>query len=300
MHKIIFTILCSFFISHAVAQHVTDTFHLYFDLNINTINKNTERRIDLLVYNDKIINGSGIMVIGYADYLGTEGYNKNLSMQRAKNVKDYLVKNGINAADIKMCVGKGQIERRGFTDKEGYPTDRRVDIVVDNSVDRTKQSATTSSSRSIASNKSKKDTSSFTGSKSTSEIKELPKLLEGQTILLKNVYFPPGRHIIKPESFPTLEKLYATLAQNKTLRISIEGHVCCVHDVPDALDNDTGEPLLSFNRAKSIYQYLVEKGIDPARLEYRGFGKTRPVVAYEQTEEDAERNRRVEIRILSK
>ena len=269
---------------------------------MNTLNKNTERKIDLLVYNDKIISGSSVMVIGYADYLGSEGYNKNLSMQRAKNTRDYLVKNGLNASDIKMCVGEGEVQRRGLTDKEGYPTDRRVDIVVNNSGNRTDRSITQTSTSGLklAGGRPKKDTATFRSGRSTSEIKELPTLQEGQTILLKNVYFPPGRHLIKPESFPTLEKLFAVLKQNPTIRISIEGHVCCIHDVPDALDSDTDEPILSVNRARAIYQYLIDKGIDAGRLEYRGFGKQHPVVADEQTEADAERNRRVEIRILSK
>ncbi len=52
------------------------------------------------------------------------------------------------------------------------------------------------------------------------------------------------------------------------------------------------------NRAKAIYNYLVSKDIDASRLRYEGFGKRRPVVAFESNEEDAKKNRRVEIRIL--
>jgi outer membrane protein OmpA-like peptidoglycan-associated protein len=79
--------------------------------------------------------------------------------------------------------------------------------------------------------------------------------------------------------------------------INIEGHVCCIKDVPDALDIDTYESRLSVNRAKAVYEYLVVKGIDPTRLSYVGFGKKRPIIADEKTEEDAAKNRRVEIRV---
>ena len=51
---------------------------------------------------------------------------------------------------------------------------------------------------------------------------------------------------------------------------------------------------------KEIYDILIEKGIDETRMEYLGFGKTRPLVWPEKTEEDENRNRRVEIRILKK
>jgi hypothetical protein len=139
MYKTLLIILCSVILAPAYAQRATDTFSLYFDLNVPTMNGPTEKKIDLLVYNDKIINGSTVMIIGYADYLGTEGYNRNLSMQRAQNVKDYLIKYGIDANYIKLVLGKGEIERMGLNSKEGYPTDRRVDIVVNNRMNRKMQ-----------------------------------------------------------------------------------------------------------------------------------------------------------------
>jgi outer membrane protein OmpA-like peptidoglycan-associated protein len=128
-------------------------------------------------------------------------------------------------------------------------------------------------------------------------VEQIKHLKPGETFLLKNVYFPADRHFIKPESAQTLEKLYIVLRDNPFIKISIEGHVCCIHDAPDALDIDTYEPTLSVNRAKAIYNYLVEKGIDPKRLKYEGFGRRKPVVVVERSEEDAEKNRRVEIRV---
>ncbi len=299
MYRILLSLLFTFFTLSVSAQRMIDTFHLYFDLNIAALNKNTEKKIDLLIYNDKIINGSTVMVVGYADFIGSEQYNKNLSMQRAKNVKDYLIKYGINAADVKVCVGKGEVKRRDTTDKEGNPIDRKVDIVVNNKFNYSEQPRHYPT---IAS-KPPKETPTASGGGGNSkptDIKELNTLKEGQILLLKNVYFPAGSHMIKPESFNTLEKLYTTLKDNPRLKISIEGHVCCIHgDVPDALDIDTNELLLSVNRAKAILRYLVNKGIDEERLQFAGFGKQHPIVAYERSEEDAEKNRRVEIRILS-
>jgi outer membrane protein OmpA-like peptidoglycan-associated protein len=310
MLKALLTILFSLTLYVANAQHMIDTFRLYFDLNVAPLNKNTEKKIDLLIYNDKIINGSSVMVIGYADYLGSEAYNKNLSMQRAKNVRDYLVKYGISAGDIKVCLGKGEIHRKDTTDKEGNPIDRKVDIVVNNKVNSSEKIFTKSnghnsskglSSGTGSSSRNKKDTLGLASKQkgTGADIKELTKLKEGQTLLLKNVYFPPGSHVIKPESYETIEKLVKILADNPKIKISIEGHVCCIHDVPDALDIDTNELLLSLNRAKAIFHYLVDKGINENRLQYVGFGRQHPIVYFEKNEEDADRNRRVEIRIVS-
>ncbi len=290
MFKTILTILFSAIIYPAFAQRATDTFSVYFDLGIPTLNANTEKRIDLLVYNDKIINGSSIMIIGYADFLGTEKHNKDLSMERAKNVKNYLVKYGINADNIKLCVGNGEVHRTGINDKNGFPTDRRVDIVVNNMKESNEKIASTG--------KPKKDTVKGKKRPVKTNFEEIKNLKAGSTITLQNVYFPPDRHTIKPESKETLEKLFSVLKQYPNLKISIEGHVCCIKsEIVDALDIDTYEPTLSINRAKAIYNYLVSKGIDTARLKYAGYGHRRPVVVVEQTNEDQEKNRRVEIRI---
>ena len=286
----------------AGAQNTIDTFRLYFDLNVANLSKNTEKKIDLLIYNDKIINGSTIMVIGYADFLGSEAYDKNLSMQRAKNVKEYLVKYGVDAEFIKVCLGKGKVEHRDMTDKDGNANDRRVDIVVNNQVRRYETVLKSAGSGTTTNGKNKKDTDTKKkngNGSSGPDIKELTQLKAGETLLLKNVYFPPGSHYIKPESYETLEKLYRILNDNPKLKISIEGHVCCIHDVPDALDIDTNEPVLSLNRAKAIFGYLVKKGIAEDRLQYIGFGKQHPIVTFERTEDDADKNRRVEIRITS-
>lgn len=266
------------------AQVATDTFKLYFDLNVPTLNSKMEKKIDLLIYNDKIIPGSAVTIIGYADYLGTEQHNQALSMKRAENVRDYLVKYGIKEEDIKVCVGKGMVLRDVKKSAEGYPIDRRVDIVMNNA----NRSAHTKP-------RTRRDTIRKVN---ITNIEDIRHLRSGSVIKLKNVYFPPDRHVMKPESTEALEKLYKVLKDNPSIKISIEGHVCCIRDAPDALDIDTYEPQLSVNRAKAIYQYLVQRGIAADRLQYSGYGRRRPVVDNELTEEDAEKNRRVEVRIV--
>ncbi len=291
MRKSILSIICILLVSALHAQRARDTFSLYFDLGISKLNNKAVKKIDLLIYNDRIITGSQLMIIGYTDYLGSEGYNKKLSIQRAQHVKDYLVKYGINAEDIKVCEGKGKINRTVTGDQSGYPTDRKVDIVVNNKIKRNE-----SDGKLVDSKKPKKPIV-FAGSPAIEDIK---KLKPGAIIKLQNVYFPPDRHVIKQESINTLEKLFKVLKENPGIKISIEGHVCCISpEADDAWDIDTREATLSVNRAREIYNYLVTKGIDRQRLLYTGFGKKHPIVTNEQTEEDAEKNRRVEVRIIA-
>jgi outer membrane protein OmpA-like peptidoglycan-associated protein len=161
--------------------------------------------------------------------------------------------------------------------KDGYPTDRRVDIVVNNRLKKKKNPPPPSSAKPT-------QMPVVAHKVNISSIDEVKDLKPGSIFLLKNVYFPAGSHVMKPESAETLQKLFEVLKANPGLKISIEGHVCCIQeDEPDALD---------------IYGYLVTKGIDASRLVYSGYGKRRPIVAEEMNEEDAERNRRVEIRVL--
>ena len=270
------------------AQKTIDTFKLYFDLDVAELNKNAEKKIDLLIYNDRVLNSSIITIVGYADYLCTGGYNQKLSMRRAENVKKYLLKYNLDTSNIKVCIGRGQVVRNGYTDNSGYPSDRRVDLVVNNKKMRYTEIVP------------KHDTGHTHKvlPPAAPNVAQIAELKKGETITLNNVYFPPGRHTVLARSVPTLEQLYEVLKNNPRLKISIEGHVCCIADGGDALDVETGEVSLSLNRAREIFTFLIDKGIDPNRLHYEGFGKSRPIVQFERTEEDASKNRRVEIRVL--
>jgi len=276
------------------AQSNKDTLTLYFDLNKRELNKYTKKSIDSLIYNDVIYQGQKIMIIGYADYLGSEKYNEGLSEERAKNIQQYLAQYGIKREDVTVCIGKGEIERKGITGKEGYAIDRKVDIVTL----KRKHSGGKIAGQPI---KKTQPITPVKPVKRTGNLEEdISSYKPGETFVLRNIYFPAESHDISG-SLRTLNKLYNILLGHPSLKISIEGHVCCIgRNTADAYDIDTHDEHLSLNRAKAIYDYLVDKGIDSTRLRYIGLGKSRPIVAVEKNEDDAEKNRRVEIRILEK
>lgn len=258
------------------AQNSSDTIKLYFDIGVPHLDMKTKARLDSAIYFNTIQPGKKLAILGYADYLGSDNSNQILSEHRANNVKEYLEGMGISASEIQMVVGKGEVSRQ-LDKKGGYASDRRVDIIqgwvtTKNSIK--KSNNTTSLDREI--------------------------LKPNQAIRLNNIYFFPGSHKIKPESEPELQKLVNTMYANPTLEIQIEGHICCLPASNfDGYDYDSQDFNLSRNRAKAVYDHLIQRRISKSRLRYVGYGKSRPIVSPEKTEKDENINRRVEIRVIN-
>jgi len=109
----------------------------------------------------------------------------------------------------------------------------------------------------------------------------------------ERVYFDTGSDRIQPRSYPILRQMAAVLRTQVALRkIRVSGHTDSRGD--DAMNLD-----LSERRAASVKKFLIDEGIQPERLESRGFGESHPV----DTNENArgrEMNRRVEFHILER
>ncbi len=116
-------------------------------------------------------------------------------------------------------------------------------------------------------------------------------LAVNQAFRLDNVYFDQSSYILRPESYPQLDKLVKTLATTPKLAIEIAGHT---DNVGDRRLNQA----LSENRAKIITTYLVRNGIAENRLRFNGYGDTRPA-APNDSEENKRKNRRVEFVVLA-
>ncbi|MCF8245420.1 MAG: OmpA family protein [Saprospiraceae bacterium] len=109
-------------------------------------------------------------------------------------------------------------------------------------------------------------------------------------IVLKNVFFETGSAALRKESLIELARLKKLLDENPTLKIQINGHTDNVGTEPDNLK-------LSNDRAKAVYDYLTQNGIDAIRLRFKGFGEVVPAASNE-TEEGRKQNRRTEYEIL--
>ena len=139
--------------------------------------------------------------------------------------------------------------------------------------------------------------SGYFGKNDSMEIKvskkiKLPKIEAGRTFILKNVFFDFDLYDLKKESRAELDRLYDFLVENYNIKLELGGHT----DIRGSYDYNI---TLSNNRAKAVYDYLVNKGINPDRLTYKGYGPDRPI-APNDTEEGMALNRRTEATVISK
>src|SRR5262249_40265307 len=94
---------------------------------------------------------------------------------------------------------------------------------------------------------------------------------KGKIEILDKIYFETDKDIIKPTSFPILDAIAATLKGNpQILEIEIQGHA-------DERGSDDHNMDLTDRRAHSVMRYLAEHGVEPHRLQAKGYGETRPV-----------------------
>lgn len=114
----------------------------------------------------------------------------------------------------------------------------------------------------------------------------------GQSVPLNNVFFIQSKAILKPESYPELDRLAELLVNNPRIEIELSGHTDNRGDVSANFE-------LSDNRVKTVMAYLVSKGVSRSRLNGKGYGGTRPLVPND-TDEHRQMNRRVEFKITKK
>lgn len=122
---------------------------------------------------------------------------------------------------------------------------------------------------------------------------ELDPLTVGLSTVLRNIYFEFDRATFTQESYVELNKLEKLLSNNPNIDVEIAGHTDRVGTIIYNKD-------LSQRRADAVVKWLKKKGIDPRRLESRGYGKTRPLASNDDEFEGRELNRRVEFKVTSK
>jgi outer membrane protein OmpA-like peptidoglycan-associated protein len=110
----------------------------------------------------------------------------------------------------------------------------------------------------------------------------------GTTLLLENVNFKRGTAEFEDETtVASLNELAAFMIANPAIKIRINGHT-----------DNAGDPglnkKLSLERAGSVRDFLIDKGVNFENLRISGWGGTRPV-ASNATEEGRAKNRRVEL-----
>lgn len=119
---------------------------------------------------------------------------------------------------------------------------------------------------------------------------EVARIEPDAMIQLNNIFFDFDKAVLKPESFPELNRIVQLMGERGTLEVEISGHT-------DSTGPETYNMGLSERRAKSVARYLTEKGISQDRIKVSFFGESKPLES-NNTVEGRRKNRRVEFKIL--
>ena len=115
------------------------------------------------------------------------------------------------------------------------------------------------------------------------------EVIEKVSFAAKNIFFATGKYQLLPKSFKSLDGVVDLLKADESLMLDIDGHT-------DAVGTDESNQVLSDNRAGSVKEYFLKKGIDASRLKSTGYGESKPV-ADNNTAAGRAKNRRTEMTV---
>lgn len=111
-----------------------------------------------------------------------------------------------------------------------------------------------------------------------------------KVLTIENIEFDVAKGTLTPKGHQTVNKLAEILKQYPHIRVEIAGHTDSDGDAAFNLN-------LSQARVDSVKKALVEQGIDPSRLDAKGYGESKPLVP-NTSAENKQKNRRVEFNII--
>jgi len=120
----------------------------------------------------------------------------------------------------------------------------------------------------------------------------LQKIEIGGMVILKNIFFETNKYDLLPESKTELQQLILFLRENPTVSIEIGGHT-------DNIGESESNLILSKNRAKTVYEYLIINKISLRNNSFKGYGESLPI-SDNTTEQGRKNNRRTEFKITNK
>lgn len=119
---------------------------------------------------------------------------------------------------------------------------------------------------------------------------EIEEIEVGKAFTMDNILYATKSYALNDDGKFVLDQFAKFLKENPSVKAEIHGHT-----------DDKGVPsenqVLSENRAKGVVEYLVEHGISKDRLDYKGFGQTKPKVP-NNSNYNRSLNRRTEVMIV--
>ena len=159
-------------------------FTVYFETNSFRLTESEQLKLDQFLSNKAIEITN---VIGYCDYRSSNSYNYELSVNRAKFIKEYIESNSYNTNITVEAKGEK------FEKSEDLALNRKVEIIF----------------------------------KEIDLIAQIKRLRIGDKLIIKNLNFYNNSGNVLPESKPVLKQLLDILKSIPELKIEIQGHICC-------------------------------------------------------------------------
>lgn len=113
---------------------------------------------------------------------------------------------------------------------------------------------------------------------------EVKPIEVGKAYNLNDIYFATDSYELTPESKNVIDAFIEFMNDNSTIKVEIQGHT-------DNVGTPAYNLTLSENRAKSVFDYIIQNGVSSERLKYKGYGQTKPI-ANNNTDEGKAKNRR--------
>ena len=285
-----------FLLVSTVACHAQEKLTVYFDSNKFELNSLENTKLNTWISVNK--NNKIVAIHGFTDEDGTNGFNDTLAQKRVNFIFN-AVKNQIKIREDFKTRSFGE----NFTQSKDKAENRRVIIYYILEKDLSREDEILGIKKGIVEAKPKPEIvypeklvfENPNGTKSefkldTAFMKKVSEAKAGEKLKIDNLNFIINTFAVVPESRGKLYELLLVLQKNPSLKIEIQGHLCCMP--VDRTD-------LSTQRAKAVYNFLQNNDIPKDRLSYKGFGSSMPIYSLpEKNEQERAANRRVEILIV--
>lgn len=119
---------------------------------------------------------------------------------------------------------------------------------------------------------------------------KLTKLVVGEYIQLKRIFFEEGEHKLLAQSYEQLNTMVTLMNNHPKMKIEIAGHT-------DNSGSSKYNQQLSQKRAEAVKKYLVKKDIKKSRIKPKGYGGQKPLISGNDAA-SKKQNRRVEFKVL--
>ncbi|WP_091474721.1 OmpA family protein [Flavobacterium swingsii] len=272
-----------------------EQFSVYFDSNKYELSAPENKELQTWISQNPT---SKILAInGYTDEDGTNQYNDSLALKRVEKVYQNI-KDKVKIREDFKTRSFGE----NFQQSKNKKENRKVtiyyllqkDIIHEDEILGLKSKKITKTKKPIVF-PDKVVINNINGTKTEYKLdvkfmNELCYAEPGTKLKLNNLNFVLNTFAITNDSRGKLYELLLVMQERLEMKISIQGHLCCV-----SVDRKD----LSTQRAKAVKQFLELNGIEKTRMSFKGFGSSIPLFPLpENTEEERAANRRVEVEVI--